>query len=354
MKFDRQKFFDGYTVALGALNESQRAGLESLLAAAEADADITDLRWLAYMFATVKHECAGTWKPIEEYGKGKGRKYGTAVTVTDPDGRSYSNVYHGRGYVQLTWDYNYRTMGKVLGNRLLYEPSLALDADVAYRIMSHGMRNGSFTGARLSRFIDGDTCDYVNARKIINGLDQAERIAGYAQKLETVLRDSAVEAVPGAPAPQPAEPVAPHTPSEPGPAADGPLYTVTASSLNVRGGPGVSSPTVAGSPLPQGATVRGGETRDGWMRVVAQGSGAAGWVSAKYLQPLTAQRYTVTADGLNVRGGPGKENPTVGDPLPRGTTVEARESRDGWTQVVVPGSGVTGWVSFRYLEPVPA
>lgn len=359
MKFDRQKFFDGYTAAFGALNDSQRAGLEALLAAAEADADITDIRWLAYMFATVKHECAGTWKPIEEYGKGKGRKYGTPVTVTDPDGRSYSNAYYGRGYVQLTWDYNYRNMGKALGNRLLYEPSLALQADVAYRIMSHGMRNGSFTGAGLSRFISGDTCDYVNARKIINGLDQAERIAGYAQKLEKVLRDSAVAAVPGVPSPQaatPTEPVQPApTPTPSSAAADGLLYTVTASSLNVRSGPGASNPTVAGSPLAQGATVHGGETRDGWMQVVAQGSGVTGWVSAQYLHPVLAELYTVTASSLNVRSGPGSSNPTVGNPLPRGTTVQAQQAQDGWMHVVVQGSGVTGWVSSRYLQPaVPA
>lgn len=348
MKFDRQKFFDGYTAAFGALNGSQRAGLESLLAAAEADADITDVRCLAYMLATVKHECAGTWKPIEEYGKGKGRKYGTPVPVTDPEGRSYSHAYYGRGYVQLTWDYNYRNMGKVLGNRLLYEPELALDADVAYRILSHGMRNGSFTGARLSRFIAGDACDYVNARKIINGLDQAERIAGYARKLEKVLRDSAVASVPGVAAPKPVQPADT-------PAADGQLYTVTASSLNVRRGPGGSHPTVSGSPLEQGATVIGGETRDGWMRVVAQGSGVTGWASTKYLQPAAAQLFAVAADGLNVRSGPGSGNPTVGSPLARGTTVQARQARDGWTQVVVPGSGVSGWVSSRYLLPaVPA
>jgi uncharacterized protein YraI len=356
MKFDRQKFFDGYTAAFGALNDSQRAGLEALLAAAEADGDITDIRWLAYMFATVKHECAGTWKPIEEYGKGKGRKYGTAVTVTDPEGRSYSNVYYGRGYVQLTWDYNYRNMGKVLGSRLLYEPSLALDADVAYRIMSHGMRNGSFTGARLSRFIDGGTCDYVNARKIINGLDQAERIAGYAEKLEKVLRDSAVAAVPGVPAPQPATPAAPAEPAPAQPAASGELYTVTAGSLNVRSGPGASSPTVPGSPLEQGATVHGGPTQDGWMQVVAQGSGVTGWVSAQYLHPVAAQLFTVTADSLNVRSGPGAGNPTVaGSPLAKGATVQAEQAQDGWTHVVAQGSGVTGWVSSKYLQPaVPA
>lgn len=277
MKFDRQKFFDAYAAAFGALPESKQAGLDALLAAAEADADITDIRWLAYMFATVKHECADTWKPIEEYGKGKGHKYGQPVTVMDPEGTSYSNVYYGRGYVQLTWDYNYRNLGKVLGNRLLYEPSLALDADVAYRIMSYGMRNGSFTGARLSRFISGDTCDYVNARKIINGLDQAERIAGYAQKLEQVLRASAVAAVPGGvPAPQPSPPAEP---------APGGAYTVTATALNVRSGPGAGNPTVAGSPLAQGTAVRAKGSQDGWMHVTVPGTAVDGWVSAKYLQP---------------------------------------------------------------------
>jgi uncharacterized protein YgiM (DUF1202 family) len=282
MKFDRQKFFDAYTAAFGAPNDSKRAGIDALLTAAEADADITDIRWLAYMFATVKHECADTWKPIEEYGKGKGRKYGNPVTVTDPAGKSYTNVYYGRGYVQLTWDYNYRNMGKVLGNRLLYEPSLALDAEVAYEIMSYGMRNGSFTGAKLSRFISGDTCDYVNARKIINGLDQAERIAGYARKLEQVLRASAVAAVPGGvPTPQPAQP-ATITPAQP--AASGQLYTVTASSLNVRSGPGASNPTV-GAPLAQGTTVQAQQTQDGWTHVVVPSTGVSGWVSAKYLQP---------------------------------------------------------------------
>jgi putative chitinase len=343
MKFDRQKFFDGYTATFGALKDSARAGLDLLLTAAEADAEITDIRWLAYMFATVKHECADTWRPIEEYGKGSGRDYGKPVTVTDPEGNSYSNAYYGRGYVQLTWDYNYRNMGKVLANRLLYEPSLALDADTAYRIMSYGMRNGSFTGKKLSQYIAGDACDYVNARRVINGTDQADRISGYAQKLEAVLRGSAVAAVPGGvPTPVPAS-----APSPAPSAAGGELYTVTASSLNVRSGPGTGSPTVAGSPLPKGATVQGHETQDGWMRIVAQGSGVAGWASAQYLQPVP--RYTVTASSLNVRSGPGSGNPTVaGSPLPQGTVVQALQTQDGWTRIAAP---VAGWVSAQYLQP---
>jgi len=343
MKFDREKFFAAYTAAFAAPNDGQKQGLNALLDAAEADGEITDIRWLAYMFATVKHECADRWKPIEEFGKGKGHKYGVPVPVKDEQGRSYAHAYYGRGYVQLTWDYNYRNMGKVLGNRLLYEPELALQADVAYRIMSHGMRNGSFTGAKLSRFINAEGCDYVNARKIINGLDQAQRIAGYSTRLEKVLRESAVAAIPGVPSPQP-------QPAQP--AAGGQRYTVTAASLNVRSGPGAANPTVTGSPLAQGTTVQGFETQDGWTRIAAP----AGWVSAKYLEAAAPQVFTVSAASLNVRSGPGAANPTVaGSPLAGGTQVHAQQTQNGWTQITVPGTGVAGWVSSQYLQPaVPA
>jgi hypothetical protein len=199
MHFERSSFLDHYTQQFGALNASQTAGIGALLTAAEGDTNITDIRWLAYMMATVKHECAGTWRPIEEYRKGKGRKYGVPVTVTDSTGKSFTNVYYGRGYVQLTWADNYRQMGSALGNRLLFNPSLALDAEVAYEIMSLGMRKGSFTGRKLANYIHDGACDYVNARKIINGLDQAQRIAGYAQKLEAILRASVVAAMPDLP-----------------------------------------------------------------------------------------------------------------------------------------------------------
>ncbi|HEX8359016.1 MAG TPA: glycoside hydrolase family 19 protein [Longimicrobium sp.] len=199
MHFERPSFFQRYAQQFGALNASQTAAIGALLTAAEGDTSITDIRWLAYMMATVKHECAGTWRPIEEYGKGKGRKYGVPVTVTDSTGKSFTHVYYGRGYVQLTWADNYRQMGNALGNRLLFDPSLALDAEVAYEIMSLGMRKGSFTGRKLADYIHDGACDYVNARKIINGLDQAQRIAGYAEKLEAILRASVVAAMPELP-----------------------------------------------------------------------------------------------------------------------------------------------------------
>lgn len=359
MRFDRQAFFDAYTAAFGAPKQGQRDGLDALLSAVEADPEVSDLRWLAYMFATVKHECADTWKAIEEYGKGKGREYGKPVPVTDPQGRSYTNVYYGRGYVQLTWDYNYRTMGNALGNRLLYEPSLALEADVAYRIMSHGMRKGSFTGKKLADYINDRTTDYVNARRIINGLDQAERIAGYAAKLETILRGSAVAAVPGGVpviAPQPAAPAPASAASSSG--GSGATYTVNASALNIRTAPEKTAP-LAASALASGTVVRSLGQQAEWMHVAVQGSQLTGWVAAQYLLPVApasaGEVLTVNASALNIRTSPDKTAATVaGSPLPSGTVVEALEHRGEWVRVTAHGSvngvaGVTGWVAAQYL-----
>ena len=50
------------------------------------------------------------------------------------------------------------------------------------------MRDGDFTGKDLADYIDEDNCDYVEARRIVNGTDRAEQIAGYAEKFEAALR----------------------------------------------------------------------------------------------------------------------------------------------------------------------
>ncbi len=183
MMFDRAKFFKGFRAAFGKLSQSQVDGLESIIGNIEADIRITDIRWAAYMLATVYHETARTMQPIAEYSHGVGRPYG----LPDPD---TGKVYYGRGYVQLTWRANYEAMGKVFGLDFLHEPELVMQPGVAYQIMSYGMRNGSFTGRRLSQYLNDHSTDYVNARRIINGIDCADRIARYAVRLETILVDA--------------------------------------------------------------------------------------------------------------------------------------------------------------------
>jgi len=175
------------------LTSTRRDALKTLVEAIIADTTITNIRWAAYMLATVKHECANTWQPIEEYGKGAGRPYGKAVTVIDPTTKkTHSNTYYGRGYVQLTWEGNYKKMDNALNlsgsNSLYLHPEKTLDTNIAYRIMSYGMRNGSFTSKKLSDYIVGTSADYFNARRIINSTDQATRIKRYAEQLEFLLR----------------------------------------------------------------------------------------------------------------------------------------------------------------------
>ena len=192
MKIDHQKFINLYKSQYGALNGTQTSGLGALLSFLEQDKDVGDPRWAAYMLATVKHECANQWQPIEEYGRGQGMAYGNSVTVQGSDGKTYTNSYYGRGYVQLTWEANYRNMSHNLnlGDQILVHPERALEPSIAYRILSFGMRNGSFTGVGLGNYISGSKCDYYDARQIVNGFDQAALIQGYAQNLEALLRQS--------------------------------------------------------------------------------------------------------------------------------------------------------------------
>ncbi|RYF68519.1 MAG: hypothetical protein EOO29_35030, partial [Comamonadaceae bacterium] len=185
---DIETVLDMYQFSFGLLSPGQRQGLGFLLSRLAADDELTDIRFGAYMLATVKHECADTWLPIEEIGKGAGRPYGKAVEVIDECGRSCRWAYYGRGYVQLTWRENYTRLGDAIGDPfLVLHPERALEPIKAYQIMSHGMRRGLFTSSRLTDHIHDGATDYVGARKIINGNDRAALIAGHAARFETML-----------------------------------------------------------------------------------------------------------------------------------------------------------------------
>ena len=149
--------------------------------------------WMAYGMATAFHETAQTMQPIVEYG-GKeyfkkydtGTKIGSALGNTRP-GDGYR--YRGRGFVQLTGRRNYTLAAGKVGFNLIDEPDLALDFAVARKIMREGMLSGWFTSRKLADYGDGiNAYDYKNARKIINGLDCADKIAGYARNFEKDLK----------------------------------------------------------------------------------------------------------------------------------------------------------------------
>lgn len=313
LAFDRTRFFASYQEEFGAPGAARRQALEALLGYIESDPEITDVRWAAYMLATVRIECGDSYLPVEEgfgnspesyfierydvesttegadrvgwyphtatwfepewidavreqipqrarvtveqgrierSGEGLIRQapMGEVLTViqqrdnwvnvqlTDAEGgdawiraaeveivdpvptrqqnnrqESYFNrqamrlgntvpgdgyTYRGRGYVQITGRRNYRDFAAVTGVNLIEDPDRALDAEVAYRIMSHGIRHGTFRDVSISDFIHGDTADYAAARDIINGDRNHMRgdrtigdlLADAADRFETALR----------------------------------------------------------------------------------------------------------------------------------------------------------------------
>jgi predicted chitinase len=129
----------------------------------------------AYVLATVEHETARTFRPLEEYGKGRGRPYGKIDPQT-------GKAYYGRGFVQLTWRNNYQKYSKILGVDLVNRPELACDPNVALFILVHGFRHGTFTGKNLAQYVNNRQTDWINARRVINGTDQAGHIAALARK----------------------------------------------------------------------------------------------------------------------------------------------------------------------------
>jgi putative chitinase len=173
---NRKFFFDTVRLSLfdGKLKQSQVDGLTCFLNEWENNYAKCDDRWLAYILATIHHETDRTFRAIEEYGKGKGHKYGR------PDSQT-GKAYYGRGFVQLTWKGNYERMSSVVKRDLVRQPELTLEPTIATQICFHGMMQGSFTGKKLSDYFNPQKDDWVNARRIINGTDKANNIASYAK-----------------------------------------------------------------------------------------------------------------------------------------------------------------------------
>lgn len=173
---NRKFFFDYIRQRLhfGRLKQSQVNGYNYMLDYWETE-QLKDVRWLAYALATTYHETDKTIRAIREYGKGRGRKYGI------PDAET-GQVYYGRGYVQLTWKTNYQKYTDILGIDLVNNPDLALDQEVATKILFHGMINGTFTGKALRHYFNENKSDWYNARRIINGTDKMYLIGDYAKE----------------------------------------------------------------------------------------------------------------------------------------------------------------------------
>lgn len=188
--FDRAREGD----LLGPLSTSEVEGCNAILAALE--------RWplshVAYAMATAYHETSGTMQPIKEYGSPTYLRREYDIEGRDPArAKAHGNTrpgdgvrYCGRGYVQLTWQVNYAKASAKTGVDLLKDPEAAMRPDVAARIMESGMREGWFTGKKLADYLSGPAAarpSFTLARKIINGMDKAEKIAEHAMDFQEAL-----------------------------------------------------------------------------------------------------------------------------------------------------------------------
>ena len=197
----REKLFSG------GLEQTQVDGINALVLAGVQNS--LTVQQHAYVLATAYHETARTMQPVREYGRGAGRKYGT--WRTNSHGVKYClkngsgnavytqeecpHLFYGRGHVQLTWYDNYQRASRELNQNLpenehidlVAQPDLALNNDISAKIIVLGMKQGWFTGKKLSDYINDHRTDFVSARRIVNGTDKADQIARYARIFETAL-----------------------------------------------------------------------------------------------------------------------------------------------------------------------
>lgn len=205
MSMNRKVFFDIVRHEWGPLTQKQVEGYSTILDIWESLPRYEGLprQWLAYCLATAKHETANTLQPLLERGsKEYLERYDTRVDLGQtPENDDDHLPYIGRGYVQLTGKANYRKVGKKLGYDLLNKPSLAQSPSIAAQILLDGCIQGWFTGRKLGSYLahagGAISDDWHGARQVVNRLDKAALIAGYAEVFDVALRAAAIEAKPG-------------------------------------------------------------------------------------------------------------------------------------------------------------
>lgn len=161
MPFDRAVFFDQLRGRPfdGHLTAEQVDGIDRILDE-WTRRELSDIRWLAYMLATVFKETGRRMKPVTETGSEQYLR---------------SKAYYpwiGEGLIQVTWEHNARKFGATKPGDLLAWPT-------ALKALFDGMIQGVFTGQRLADFFNRTNNDAYHARTIVNGLDCANEIAGY-------------------------------------------------------------------------------------------------------------------------------------------------------------------------------
>jgi predicted chitinase len=195
MTINRKFFFSQVREHLfgGRMTVPQVGGMTAILDHWENGYAAKDDRWLAYMLATVFHETGRRMQPVRETYADSDEQAISRLDAAFRNGRlpwvsapywnkdANGQSWYGRGLVQITHRANYVKLGNAIGVNLTANPDRTLDMDVSVKIMFVGMEKGLFTAKKLADYFHPEREDWRQARRIINGLDKAELIAGYGR-----------------------------------------------------------------------------------------------------------------------------------------------------------------------------
>lgn len=183
----------------GKLTQDQVDGLNTILDTLNSvEFRVTDKRVAAYIFATSFWETGRTMQAVKEKTDKTGEQYffrmydieGSRPKVAQRLGNTVPGdgiKFAGRGQVQLTGRTNYTNMGKYLNLDLVNNPDLLLDTETSAKVLVYGMLKGSFTGVSVYKYITSVKTDYLNARRVINGIDKAKEIEAIAKSFERAI-----------------------------------------------------------------------------------------------------------------------------------------------------------------------
>lgn len=206
LKIDREILFKGLKPLFGRdLSMSQRDGVGRIVSAFDKYGD-DDPRKLAYIIGTVYLETFGLMTPVIETqtprdkvrpsvesaiarleSSWKKPRFHKMVSKPywrkDADGLSWL----GRGPTQNTHKFNYETAEKLTGIKFSKDPDLMFDPEYCYEVSVVMMMKGKYTGKPLSQFFTKTETNWEEARRTVNGMNEAAKIATYAKTAHSAI-----------------------------------------------------------------------------------------------------------------------------------------------------------------------
>lgn len=190
----KKAFYDSIRHSLfrGSLSQDQVNGIDTIIGACRREN--LSVPEMAYVLATAYHETGRRMMPVREaFGRSDAESYAKVSRwLRKKRRKNYAAIdsktgqsYYGRGYVQLTHRENYARAGEKTGADFENQPDSVMNPWAASLILVRGMKEGWFTGMKLGDF--DLPKEYKQARQIVNRMDKAATIAGYAKKFQTAL-----------------------------------------------------------------------------------------------------------------------------------------------------------------------